>query len=150
MTMADLRDAVVKGPLGNMLLLSDKGYYHSIRRLALRGVITKAHDRLFTAAGLSKFSEDVKSGKVSAEFLSGGNTRKSPMGDAILRFVGERGEVKASIIIDFLLSDDRFSGPVGRNRSSAYNVLARLLSRGQLTKVEGGGYRVPDRNAEAQ
>ena len=61
--------------------------------------------------------------------------RPSPIADAIINIIDgcEDGASGSEIIAD-LMKDERFSGPVGRNHSSAYNVLARLVDSGQVQK----------------
>lgn len=148
LTSAELRRAVEAGPLGDALKVSDKGYYHAVRRLALRGSIAKSHGRIFTINGLKRYKSDVASGRQSVEFGPPTvNARQSPMADAIVAFVGKsKHGVFAGHVVDHLLTDERFAGSVGRNRSAAYNVLARLVSRGQLVRIGGGNYALPPKN----
>lgn len=150
LTSTELRSAIEAGPLANLLSVSDKGYYHSIRRLALRGDITKKHGRIFTKVGLKAYEEAVKNGSAAPPGPAvAGFAKKSPMAEAILEYLSKRdGGIRTSEIVTHLMLDPRFSGPVGRNKSSAYNVLARLESRGQLVRHGTGMWSMP-RNKEA-
>jgi len=145
LTSSGLRAYIEAGPLANMLKVSDKGYYHAIRRLALRGDITKEYGRLFTKDGLARYGED--GCPHLHDMDEPRNARKSPMADEIAAFLRANGGVaRARDIVSHLLTVPQFSGPVGRNKSSAYNVLARLVSRKQLNREEGGSYRLPETN----
>ncbi|MCW2272997.1 hypothetical protein GJ654_02700 [Rhodoblastus acidophilus] len=143
MTSAELREHVECGELANLLKVSDKGYYHAIGRLARQGIITKENNRLFTVAGLEKYKADgspaLPHGAVSQ--------RKSPMADEIIAFIEvSGGSARAGEIVSHLLTVEPFAGPVRRNKSSAYNVLARLVDRGHLERLEGAVYKVPETN----
>jgi hypothetical protein len=139
----ELRSQIERGPLGNMLRASDKGYYHSVRRLALRGEITKAHGRLFIPTGLRDYEAE---GRDNAQFTPMVSVRKSPLTDTILAFISEkRDDVRGREIVDHLLKDARFSGPISRNNSGAYNVLSRLVKQGRLLK-HGDSYRLSQKD----
>lgn len=141
----ELRNQIDNGPLGNLLKTSDKGYYHTIRRLALRNEITKAHGRFFITSGLKQYEADLESGVASS--FEQPIVRRSPMAEHILEFVAaSRGGVRARDILGHVLLDERFVGPVKRNNSAAYNVLARLLNRGQLVRNGSGFYVLPEKN----
>jgi len=66
---------------------SDKGFYHAIERLAERGEIIRHNGRIFSPDAYEKFKKAVASGKIKDDPAK--LPTHSPMGDAILRIVGE-------------------------------------------------------------
>ena len=140
----DLRAAMMEGPLAENLKESEKGYYNALARLQKGGEIAKEGSRLFTREGLSLYEHARARGEIDESFVS--SFRPSPMAESILLFVEEEGPyVTAAAIVAHLKADHRFAGVVGRNQTAAYNVLARLIQRGQLVKGDGG-YSVPEMN----
>jgi hypothetical protein len=142
-TSGELRRKVEQGQLGESLRVSDKGYYHSIRRLAMRGEITKAHGRFFIPAGLSDYEAR---GRDNPDFTPLVSSRKSPLVDTILGFISQQGgDVRGRDVVNHLLKDERFSAAISRNNSGAYNVLSRLVKQERLLK-SGDSYRLPQTN----
>jgi hypothetical protein len=144
LTHPDLRAAIMEGPLADNLRESEKGYYNALARLQKSGEVAKEGARLFTREGLSLYKQAKANGEIDESFVS--SFRPSPMADSILLFVEKEGPyVTAAAIVAHLKADHRFAGVVGRNPTAAYNVLARLIQRGQLVKGDGG-YSVPEMN----
>ena len=140
---AELRQQVERGPLANLFRVSDKGYYHTIRRLALRRDITKAHGRLFTLKGLQEYEAALKAGGAPISIVPIVAPRKSPLADTIIDLVASCPTgVRGREVINRLLQDERFSQSIGRNNTGVYNVLSRLVRYGRLEK-RGEVYCLP-------
>jgi hypothetical protein len=135
-TYAELRDRLMQGQMVEALRTSDKGFYHGIARLQKQGKIVNHKGHLFSAVAFAKHMSDVKSGR--KEDIAGPSVgRSSPMADAIIGFLAERSDgAQGPEIIAFLKKDDRFTDTLTKNNTGAYNVLARLLSRGEIRKNE--------------
>lgn len=137
-TQQDLKDVLLRGPVGQRLEASDKGFYHGIARLIGRGAIIKHNGWLFSKDRFREFSGALARGEVTDE-PAPASQRRSPLGEEIENFVTSHPGVKSRDIIAHLRDHPDFEAAVQVNSTNAYNVIARLVKRGQLRKAEDGG-----------
>ena len=94
---------------------------------------------LFTPNSLADFLRKVEAGEVAGVPQTTG--RPSPLADAILAFIVARPNgVQGGEVVAHLIDDSRFSETTMKNATGVYNVLARLVKRGDLEK-DGRLYR---------
>ena len=134
----ELRSEVAKTDLAKRLATSDKGFYGGIAKLAVRAppLLVKYKGRLFDPATHKKFMGDVAIGRVPdlEDIPHIGNA--SPFRDAILDLMKSsfaEGATSADII-EALKKNPALTGTVQRHPTHTYNVLARLIKNGELTK----------------
>lgn len=137
-TSADLRKAVEDSALGSKLAESDKGFYHALARLSERGTIKRHRGWYFSAKAFHEHEEAMKAGAPDVEEV--GAVKKSPMAEEIASFVSLMGRAKSSEILAHLLSRPEFRETLTANPTGAYNVMSRMVSRGELIKTEGRVY----------
>lgn len=129
-----LKSEVKAGHLQDEFAKSEKGYYHGISRLLKRGQLAKHKGWLIRPEDLQAIKSEVLLGLRSEipEFTA---TRVSPMAEAIKGFLADNSRgVGGGEVIAHLKSDDRFRDTLLRNATGGYNVLGRLLDRGEITK----------------
>lgn len=147
MTFGELKDEIQNGPLGERLAQTSKSFYGAIGKLESRGVIAKHRGWLFTAETLDQFLKDVAAGKVAdKEPLDVG--RGSPMQDVVIELVrsAQPKGIKSSEVVAALRNHPEFGASVIRNATAGYNIISRLLNRGELMK-EGRVLRVAPKGA---
>jgi len=138
----ELREIIEQTELGPKLTESDKGFYHAISRLAARGELVKHNGWLFVPDRYKSYMSEVELGLRSDEAAPTHSTRRSPLADAIKRALAEAGEMTSSEVIDYLIAIPEFEESLTQNKTGAYNVLSRLVGRGELVK-DGGTYSLP-------
>lgn len=136
LTYERLKEEAEQGPLNYEYAKSDKGFYHAVARLQQRGYLTKYKGWLFRTSDLQSHLTDVEAGKVAdVKDLTLGTMRHSPMGDAVQDFLMARVQgALGGEVLAYLKADVRFAEALGRNATGSYNVLARLVSRGEIRK----------------
>mgnify|MGYP003676012010 CR=1 FL=1 len=148
MTFGELKDEIQNGPLGDRLAQTSKSFYGAIGKLESRGVIAKHRGWLFTAETLDQFLKDVAAGKVAdKEPLDVG--RGSPMQDVVIELVrsAQPEGIKSSEVVAALRNHPEFGASVIRNATAGYNIISRLLNRGELMK-EGRVLRIAPKGAD--
>ena len=128
----ELREAVLKGPLGSRLQESDKGFHNGIGRLARRGDIVRHKGWLFSAEQYAAHMADVELGLVKD--VPAPSKRPAPLADAILGVVAQTPGLSMNDLISKLSEQAEESGSVLTNVTSAYNTIARLVRVGKLRK----------------
>jgi len=139
LTHAELRAEIAKTALADRLEKSDKGFYGGIGKLADQNppALAKYKGRLFYPPTYEKFMADVAAGKAAdlEDIPQIGNA--SPFRDAIMDLMrstfADNGATSAEIIAA-LKQNPALIGTVQRHPTHTYNVLARLLDHGELTK----------------
>lgn len=137
----EIKTILLSSPIRERLLQSDKGFYHAIDRLAERERIFRQNGRAFSKEALSRYREAVAQGII--EDKPARVQTHSPMGNAIEAIVKTSPGIKGAAIISRLMENPEFRATLTPHNTGAYNVLARLVLRGQLVKV-GRGYFPPN------
>jgi len=147
LSASELRQLINADPhYGPKFAESDKGYYHALTRLKGDSVITLHGGRYYSPKAFADHVAAVERGEVKdapAQVY-----RSSAMGDAILDLIQARPGISGGEIVKVLRSDEEFADSLKYN-SGAYNVLARLVKRGQAANIEGGyapGPKMPARD----
>lgn len=137
LTYAELRGEVSKSELGHKLDESDKGYHNALSRAAAGGEIVKDHGRVFTPEAFKRFMEAVEAGDASTTVPQ--PIIHSPMGEAILSIVAKcPGELNGKGVIRELRKDPEFNAALTPHETGAYNIIARLVRRGQIVRRDDG------------
>ena len=135
---SELRAEVAKTDLATRLANSDKGFYGGIAKLADEDPprLVKYKGRLFDPPTHEKFMADVEAGRTAdlEELPHMGNA--SPFRDAILEFMRTdfKDGATSGQIIDELKKNPALISTVLRHPTHTYNVLARMITHGELTK----------------
>jgi hypothetical protein len=139
LTHPELRTELEKTVMAERLAKSDKGFYGGIAKLADQKppLLIKYKGRLFDPPVYRQFIDDVSAGKVPdlEDLPQIGNA--SPFRDAIMDLMKSRfadDGVSSADLIAALKENPALAGTVQRHPTHTYNVLARLLDRGELTK----------------
>jgi hypothetical protein len=141
---AELRSAVLASPLGPKLIQSDKGYHNALSRAAQAQEIIRDHGRVFTPAAFQRFMAAVERGEASTTVPQ--PIAHSPMGEAILKIVGANpGKLNGKGVIGELRKDAEFNAALTPHETGAYNIIARLVRRGQIIRRDDG-LILPGRN----
>jgi len=144
-TRAELRDAVAKTHLGPRLQETNAAFYGSIDKLKSRGAIMDHEGRLFLPFLLKRYLQDVQAGR-TAELPPAKPPIRSASADLVRDFIRRNGRAESHELVEMLASHP-LSGI--NNRNSVYNLLARMVDKGQLKKV-GNTYSLPsNENGEA-
>lgn len=143
-----LRMEVKKSPYGSKMEESDKGFYGAIGKLKDAKKLVKYKGYLFTMAQHRQFVADVAAGKIADLVEISSHNQSSPFGDAIMAFMNGRpnGATSSEIASD-LKSNPEFLDTMNRNKTHFYNVLSRLVDKGELTKGGGRYYLAPKSKA---
>lgn len=134
-----LKIEVDRGHLKGELSKSEKGFYHAVSRLMKRNLLTKYKGWLIRPENLATIKSEVERG-LRHDLPEASTARVSPMGEAIKAFLATKPQgVGGGEVIAHLKLDERFRETLHRNATGGYNVLVRLLDRGEITK-EGKVY----------
>lgn len=143
---AELKEAVSKSVLGPKLAETEKSFYGAILKLVEKGAIVKDKGWLFTPESHDEYLAKLNRGEIEElpQSSSQQHARGSRLGDEIKRFLkrcphGASGKE----IIQHMVQIEEFQKAVERNDTSVYNVLSRLLKRGELRKVDTTYYHPP-------
>jgi hypothetical protein len=135
---SELRAEVAKTDLAERLANSDKGFYGGIAKLVAEDPprLVKHKGRLFAPATHQKFMADVAAGRATdlEDLPHIGNA--SPFRDAILEAMklAFTGGATSAEIIEELKKNPALISTVLRHPTHTYNVLARMIEHGELTK----------------
>lgn len=130
----EVKRIIGEGPLGVRLDKSDKAFYNAVSRLAGRGSIIRHNGKLFFPEKLESFLERVAAG-LAFDKEAKPPTAHSPMGEAIKAIVAEQPGVKGGEIIRKLKQNPEFAAALTPHTNGAFNIIARLVSRGQISRV---------------
>ena len=106
-----------------------KAFYGSLRRLERDKELVRFNSHIFTPEGFVEFEKSPNYASLSKK---GSPNRGSPIGNAVKEFIAENGPSKALAIKEHLCRTPEFRKPLMRNSSALYNVLKRLVDRGEL------------------
>lgn len=135
----DLKAGIELGAFAERLKQSDKGLYGGVAKLEATGELVKYKGRLFASGAFQTFQARLAAGEIE-DITEVEKSRPSPMAEAILSFVFSHGPAASRDIVDHLRGMHDFEAVVNKNRTSAYNVITRLVDRNQLQKKDGHYY----------
>ena len=111
--------------------------------------------RHFSPEARRAYGEKVEAGEVDDEAPVVG--AYSPMGEAILDLVWkykDSGGIVGKDVINQLRTDDEFNATLTPHNTGAYNIMARLVRRKQINRLEDGaclpGPKFPKRNPKSK
>jgi hypothetical protein len=137
LTYAEMRNFAASSDLGSRLAQSDKGYHNAISRLAKDELIVRDHGRVFTPEAYQRFLKAVEAGEASTTVPQ--PMAYSPMGEAILQIVAAHpGELNGKGVISELRKDSEHNATLTPHETGAYNIIARLVRRGQIVRRDDG------------
>lgn len=141
----ELREAISQSVLGPTLEKTSKSFYGAIGKLLAKGVLIKEDGWLFSVRAYEERKLKKARGELDDVPARAPHAKRaSPMGDEILRFLGGRPTgASGKDLIAHLVAIEQFREVVTRNNTSVYNVLTRLLKRGEIGK-EGTTYFLPN------
>lgn len=121
-----------------------KGLYTALRILEAQKAVVRVKGSAFTPKGYEAYRQKLGAGLVT-EITTG--RRGSPIEDAVLVFLEKAGPSKAASIRADLITYEGFGPSILRNSSAMYNVLKRLVDRGEIIHdIEAAVYRLPNEN----
>jgi hypothetical protein len=129
----ELKAKLFDSSFGERLRESDKGFYRAIDRLAEKDRIFRSNGRLFSRDALNRYRKAVDAGEI--QDIPARYQNRSPMGDAIQEIVRATPGIKALDIIAKLRVDAEFKAALDPRATGAFNILARLVKRRQITKT---------------
>jgi|UPI0008296078 hypothetical protein len=131
-----VREAIMRSPLGGKLRKSDKGFYHALARGKEKGILVEHKGYVFTPANLDAFKRKVAAGLKQDKNAPA--SLGSPMMDALLEVIAlEPGMTAKEAIERVSGGSEKHNLPPLKNLNSAYNAVARLKQRGE---IEGYGH----------
>jgi hypothetical protein len=131
---SELKQEIMKTPLGPKLEQSDKGFYHAISRLDKHKVIKAYRGHTFSPEAFGRFQADLAAGKVR-DIKIPNSAHYSPMGVAIEALMKTRPNgAESGHIIWELRKNPEFAATIDKNHTHPYNVLARMVRQQQLIK----------------
>jgi hypothetical protein len=133
---SEIKEILLRTPIGSTIVSSDKGFYHAFPRLIERGSIFKLNGRFFSAEGLARLKRLEAQGQVDEIPLT---SRVSPMGETILAFIRDNpGATSKQVVAELERAKRPQAPPV--NQNGVYNVIARLVVREEIERREGKLY----------
>jgi hypothetical protein len=143
----ELRAVMMTGPLGRRW--NPKSFHGAIGKLFSKQLIVRYKEHVFAPAVFDQFRRDLAAGRV--EDLPNPTTlaQLSPLGEAMKEFLGTRQEgVTSSEIIRAARKNPEFASAIDRNKFHPYNVLGRLVAKGEAIKRDGLYYLAPPEQNE--
>lgn len=137
LTFAELRERLMASPIREKMEHSTKGYHNALSRLDRKKKIVRQYGRVFTPAAHRRFEQALQEGTVTADAPQ--PFAHSPMGEAILRLVGTRPGIVSREIIAELRKNPEFNAALTPHKTGAFNIIARLARRKQITRRDDGG-----------
>ena len=140
-----LKEEIGKTRLAGRLAQSDKGFYGGVAKVADRNELVKHKGWLFSRGNFDRLQRAIRDGREDDVEELVTPARGSPMGNEVLRVVRSahpRG-VPTSEVIERLREHPDFGASVRKNATAGYNVLARMVKRGELLKDENKILRLP-------
>lgn len=136
-TYEDIREAILKSPLGDKLRMSDKGFYTGLAKLKNRGELIDHNGYVFTPPNLSIYKRKVAAGlKTDKSRDPASERRDSPLYHLVLDVVAREPGLSAKDVIGRIRQRGEQGKALTDNVNSAYNAIARLKKRGV---IEGAG-----------
>lgn len=136
MPYAELKAEIQKTPLAPKLAQSDKSFYGGILKLEQREQAVRYHGRVGTVQAYARYIADVAAGlmKEDPPILNTGGNRKSPAKDALFEILQRdaRGAPPADVVNELT---QKLNLETKNSKTAVYNLIARLLKRGEIAKV---------------
>lgn len=135
-TYEDIREAILKSPLGDKLKKSDKGFYTGLAKLKHRGELVDHNGYVFTPANLAIYQRKVAAGlKTDKSRDPASEKRDSPLYHLILGVISKDPGLSAKDVISRVRQESEQGKALTDNTNSAYNAIARLKKRGVIEGV---------------
>lgn len=132
--MPKVKSEIMKTPLGPRLQRSEKGFHGAIGRLVDDKEVVRYKAHLMSADANRRFQADLKAGLVR-DLRVPNVAHHSPMGDAVLAMMKQRERGAESGHIKWeLKKNPEFTEQMIKNPTHVYNVLKRLVEKGDLVK----------------
>jgi len=136
-TYDDIREAILKSPLGDKYRKSDKGFYTALAKLKHRGELVDRSGYVFTPANLDIYQRKVAAGlKLDKSRDPASEKRESPLYNLVLDAIARTPGLIAKDVIGRIRAESDQGKALTDNENSAYNAIARLKKRGV---IEGYG-----------
>jgi hypothetical protein len=135
-TTTQIREILLRSPLADRLLASDKGFYHAFPKLQERRRIVRHNGRIFSNHALDAHLAAVAAG-IKSEPGPEALKSQSPLQSSILEIVSERPGASSKEVIEQLVLDGKVNGSERTKVNSVYNSIATLISRGEIKKMDG-------------
>ncbi|MDR4305735.1 hypothetical protein IHQ68_03740 [Chelatococcus sambhunathii] len=150
LSYADAKDAIRENEdLGPILERTEKSFHGALAKLETAERIVRHQGCIFTPEAFAEHRSAVARGEIEeVSGAAGFPSRRSPMSEAVLRFIYDHPEGAVSkSVVEHIKGIEEFRAVVERNATNVYNILTRLVSRGQLRK-EGTTYFPPEGREE--
>lgn len=136
---AEIKTAMRNTPLGPTLARTDKAFYGGLAKLTKAGRVMRHNGRFFTPEALKNFLAGVQMGLYEDVPVGPVSGQKSPTRDAILSYLQEHPKgAPISTLFDMLERDTGLDLAGKNSKTIVYNLIARLIKRGTLTKDTKG------------
>lgn len=130
-TYDEIREALLRSPLGVKLRKSDKGFYHALARAKAKGRLVEYKGYTFTPENLKAFQSKVAAG--IKQDKAPPSASGSPMMDALLETIARNpGIIAKDAIAQIRAGSEKHKLPPLKNEGSAFNAIARLKQRGEI------------------
>jgi hypothetical protein len=143
MSYAELKAKVMNTPLGPTLARTDKAFYSGVAKLEERKQAIRQNGRISTTEAYERLMRDVAAGIAKEEppIRNTGGDRNSPAKAAIFEIL--RREAQGAPIADIVNElTPKLNLETRNSKTAVYNLIARLVRRGELTK-NGKNIRLP-------
>jgi hypothetical protein len=139
----EIKTAVAKTHLGATLERTDKAFYGALGKLDKAGFIVRHNGRAFTKKAYARFRKAVEEGRLTDEPVTPHSGQRSPARDAISQYLQTHPAGAPIAELFTMLERDAGIQFEGKNsKTIVYNLIARLIKRGHLTKDTKGIIRV--------
>ncbi len=141
----ELRSELGKTHLADRLLETDNSFYGGIKKLLARKLVVYHKGRLFSPKAFEKFRRDLAAGRVEDIQAPRNHGQHSAVKDTILAMVAEPDRYNSGDIIEALERNGQIEGEGKNKRTAVYNLIGRMVGRGELVKNEDGTLRLPSK-----
>lgn len=139
LTYGEVKNAMRTTPLGPTLERTDKAFYGGLAKLTKSGRVMRHNGKFFTPQALKSFLAGVQMGLFEDVPAGPESGQKSPTRDAILNYLQEHPKGAPIATLFEMLERDTGQELSDKNsKTIVYNLIARLIKRGVLTKDTKG------------
>jgi hypothetical protein len=148
LTHSELKELVRATPFGAKLGGQDKSYHSALGKLKARGLIWQHGPRFYSHAAFKAAQEKIASGELDDDEPVARNKR-SPLQEEFLKIIREsRVAMTSGEIIAEARKLPEMAERIDKNPTQAYNILSRLVQRGDVKKT-GRLFSLPETNEAA-